>query len=177
VATRAAASGFRHGAATSLGIVVGDILFILVAILGLALLAEVMGPAFYFVKYVAGAYLVWFGISLWRPVSGMRTGRAHGDSTLVSSFLAGLMITLGDQKAIFFYLGFLPAFVDLTSISGFEIGLVIAVTILSVGGVKLFYAYLGNRARLLTAVGVGTLINRIAGVAMIAAGLFLVFVK
>ena len=45
VSARSAASGFIHGVFTTLGIVIGDILFILLAILGLAVLAEAMDGA------------------------------------------------------------------------------------------------------------------------------------
>ena len=45
VTARSAAFGFTHGVLTALGIVVADILFILVAVYGLALVAELMGRA------------------------------------------------------------------------------------------------------------------------------------
>lgn len=66
VVTRAVSSGFRHGAADSAGIVAGDIVFILIAMSGLALLAEAMGPAFDAIKYLGGAYLIFLGIRQWQ---------------------------------------------------------------------------------------------------------------
>ena len=66
VSARSASSGFRHGALTAAGIVLGDIVFILLAVFGLALLVEVMGPAFVLVKYAGGAYLLWLGAMIWR---------------------------------------------------------------------------------------------------------------
>ncbi|NJM63549.1 MAG: LysE family transporter, partial [Oscillatoriales cyanobacterium RU_3_3] len=52
VSTRSAAFGFIHGVFTTLGIVVGDIIFILIAILGLSLLAQKMGSLFFAIKYL-----------------------------------------------------------------------------------------------------------------------------
>jgi threonine/homoserine/homoserine lactone efflux protein len=66
VTARAAAFGFSHGLFTALGIVVADILFILVAVYGLALIAEMMGDQFRLIQYLGAAYLIWLGISLWR---------------------------------------------------------------------------------------------------------------
>ncbi|KAF3981550.1 MAG: LysE family transporter [Methylococcales symbiont of Hymedesmia sp. n. MRB-2018] len=66
VVTRTATLGTANGIAVSLGIVLGDLVFILLAILGLSVVAETMGSLFMVVKYFGGAYLVWLGISLLR---------------------------------------------------------------------------------------------------------------
>jgi len=50
------------------------------------------------------------------------------------------MITLGDQKAILFYLGFFPAFLDLVAMSALDTAVILLVTTVAVGGVKLAYA-------------------------------------
>ena len=67
----------------------------------------------------------------------------------LSNFLCGLLITLGDPKAILFYLSFFPAFLDLETISLRSITILIMITILAVGGAKVCYAYLADRSRLL----------------------------
>lgn len=148
VSARAAASGFRHGVIATLGVVAGDILFILIAMSGLILLAETMGDLFALVKLLGGGYLVWLGVSLLRSSGalGAAAGRADGASAL-SSFLAGAAITLGDQKAILFYFGFLPAFVDLSAASWVDAGVVIVTAGVAVGGVKIGYAYMADRGR------------------------------
>ena len=108
VSARSAAYGFTHGAFTALGIVIGDILFILLAIFGLAFLAESMGHLFVWLKYLGGVYLIWLGITLWKPGAKIHAPENNTKSSLLSSFFTGLLITLADQKAIFFYLGFFP---------------------------------------------------------------------
>ena len=64
VSTRAATSGLIHGVFTTVGIVVGDIIFIIIAIWGLSRLAGTMGGLFVLVKYLGGAYLMVLGIGL-----------------------------------------------------------------------------------------------------------------
>lgn len=174
VSTRSATYGFIHGIFITIGIVVGDIFFILLAILGLAVLADAMGSLFVLVKYFGGAYLVWLGIQVWRSKPKAVKTEAMIEPSLLSSFLAGLFITLGDQKAILFYLGFFPAFLDLSAISYFDTGIIIAIAIAAVGGVKLGYAYMAGRVGLLIGSRAHQAIRIVAGSIMIAFGVYLV---
>ena len=66
-------------------------------------------------------------------------------SSLFSSFLTGLVITLGDQKATLFYLEFLPVFLDISKISYWDTIAVILVAAVAVGGVKLIYALMADK--------------------------------
>ena len=149
VTARAAAFGFSHGLFTAFGIVVADILFILVAVYGLALIAEMMGDQFRLIQYIGAIYLIWLGISLWRADAKARSSDSIRQSSWSSSFLTGLLITLGDQKAILFYLGFFPAFIDLSAMTPTDTLIIVLIAILAVGGGKLVYAFLADRASLM----------------------------
>jgi threonine/homoserine/homoserine lactone efflux protein len=157
VIARSATHGFADGAAVSLGIVCGDLVFILLTLTGLAALAEITGSLFLLVKYIAAAYLIWLGVRLLRtahqcrsvprpaqltlaPVSSDRAASGTGGSML-TGYLAGLLVTLGDIKAIYFYLSLLPTFVDPSSLHMRDVATICLLTIISVGGVKLFYAF------------------------------------
>lgn len=174
VSARAATLGFAHGACAALGIVVGDLWFILLAMFGLALLAEMTDGLFFLIKYLGGTYLIWLGISLWMSRTEVLKLKGTNRSSLISSFMTGLFITLGDQKAVFFYLGFLPAFVDLSTLSYLDAGLVMAITILAVGGVKLVYAYAAHRVGACITIKSGKTMSIAAAGVMIAAGIFVV---
>ena len=172
VSARSAAYGFSHGASASLGIVVGDIVFVVTALFGLSVLADILGGQFALVKYVGGVCLMALGIALWRskpPVEGRDTGSG---SSLKSSFLAGLLVTLGDQKAVVFYLGLFPAFVNLQAVTAIDAGIIVLITVVAVGGAKLAYAYAAHKAGLLF--GPSTIYkvaNRIAGTVLISIGM------
>lgn len=175
VSARSAAYGFIHGVFTTIGIVVGDIIFIVLAILGLSVFAETMGSLFFLIKYLGGTYLIWLGIGLWRSQPRSMAADEIIESSLLSSFLTGLLITLGDLKAILFYLGFFPAFVDLSTITYFDISLIIVIATVAVGGAKLVYAFMAVRASLMfknTRINKG--INMTAGSAMIGVGILLI---
>ncbi len=146
VSARAAAFGFTHGLFTALGIVVADILFIVIAVYGLALIAELMGDQFRLIQYLGAAYLTWLGISMWRADAKARIADSVSQSSWLSSFLSGFLITLGDQKAIVFYLGFFPVFIDLSTMTPADTLIIVLVAIVGVGGAKLVYAYLADRA-------------------------------
>jgi threonine/homoserine/homoserine lactone efflux protein len=66
VSTQSATFGLIHGVFTTIGVVVGDIIFIAIALLGLSLLAAKMGSLFILIKYLGGAYLIFSGIQLYR---------------------------------------------------------------------------------------------------------------
>ncbi|MFP5269227.1 MAG: LysE family translocator [Coleofasciculus sp.] len=174
VSTRAATSGFIHGVFTTIGIVVGDIIFIIIAIWGLSLLAGTMGGLFVLIKYLGGAYIIVLGIGLCRSKLNNVETQAVTASSWLSSFIAGLSITLADQKATLFYLGFFPAFIDISKLSYLDTSIIIGITTVAVGGVKLGYAFMADKARLLMSSKIRKGINTAAGCVMIAVGVFLV---
>ncbi|WP_434683959.1 LysE family translocator [Pseudanabaena minima] len=174
VTTRAATYGFVDGVFTTIGLVTGDIIFILIAIWGLSFLSEAMGSLFIVIKYLGGAYLVWLGISLCRSKVQEMTIKKPVNSSLFSSFVTGLVITLGDQKATLFYLGFLPAFLDVSKISYLDTIAVILVATLAVGGVKLMYALMADKVSAIASSKTKNKINLVAGCVMIAVGIFVI---
>ena len=174
VSTRAMSFGFGHGAATAAGVVAGDLVFILLALVGLAALAALMGGFFFLVELLAGAWLVGLGVVTWRAQARELPLDEHScGASPVSSFLLGFLLTLGDQKAVFFYLGFLPAFVELQTAGWREAGVIALVTLFAVGGVKLMYAAWAARAGRVFGPGVVRGMNRLAAFVMIAIGGYL----
>ena len=175
VVARSIASGFTHGFVTVIGIVVGDFIFITLAICGLSALAETMDSLFVLVKYLGGAYLIWLGMNLLRAQSKIVEVSGIRESSWLSNFLTGLFITLSDPKAILFYVSFFPAFLDLSNVSLLEISIIMVTTTIAVGGSKLGYAYMADRARFLFKSSRAKRgMNITAGTVMIGTGIFLV---
>ncbi len=142
VVTRSATLGISNGAAVAAGIVFGDLMFVLLAILGLTMIAELMGTFFLIIKYLAGLYLIWLGLTLIRDrhqVNVLKYSNSSGG--LAVSFLSGLLLTLGDVKAIFFYASLFPSYVEISALGSPDILLIVLITIIAVGGVKLAYAF------------------------------------
>ena len=168
---RALASGFRHAAVVVLGIVTGDLIFLLFAIYGLTVIAENLHGLFLLIKYIGASYLVYLGIKLWREKPEKVQIQAVRELSWRANFLTGLFITLGNPKVILFYLGFLPTFVDLKNLSGIDVIAVASVVTLVLGSTMLVYGYTASRARvLLQSTRAQRVMHRSAGSAMIATG-------
>ena len=175
IVARSAALGFSHGLATVIGIVTGDLAFIIIAIYGLATVAENTSGLFIFIKYAGGIYLIWSGIKLIGSSAKTKEIAPITNSSRLSSFWSGLAITLGDQKAILFYLSFFPAFLDLNDVSFWDVTIVMAIAVVTVGGVKIAYAYLASRAKFGRQRKIKRGIYPIAGMVLIVTGTVLIF--
>jgi len=147
VVTRSATLGMSNGVAVAMGIVLGDLVFIFLAILGLSVIAETMGAMFVIIKYLGGAYLLWIGYSLLtsQNKSTYTVDESKLRGNIVVSLLSGFFLTLGDMKAIFFYVSLFPAFIDLVAIEYLDLLIIIFVTIATVGGVKVTYAVIAKK--------------------------------
>lgn len=174
VTAKAASASMLHGALTTAGIVLGDIVFILLALFGLVLLVEVLGPAFALVKFAGGGYLIWLSIMMWRASAKASTHYQVSPTSRFSSFMTGLLITLGDQKAILFYLGFLPVFINLSTLTLVDIIIISAITIVAVGGIKLVYVYVAVKAGHAFGSSFNRAMNAVAAVVMLLAGVWVI---
>ncbi len=171
---RALASGFLHGAFVALGIVAGDLVYLLLAVYGLAAIAEALGEFFILVQYAGGAYLLWLGYKIWTTKSQPRAITGIRDTSWKSSFSSGLLVTLGNPKAILFYLGFLPTFVDLNHLVPRDVLLIATIITVVLGSVMLTYAWAAGQAGKLLASGKsGGIISGIAGSIMFTTGIIL----
>ena len=143
VITRSATLGVANGVAVTAGIILGDLVFILLAIFGLTVVAEIMGSLFMVVKYLGATYLLWLGYTL---ITSKKTTTITVDKTVkkqnfVTSFLAGFILTLGDIKAIIFYASLFPVFINLSALQVSDVLVIISVMVVSLGSVKILYAF------------------------------------
>lgn len=173
VVVRSATHGTRQGVAAAFGIAVGDLIFVALAIAGLAAMAEAMGAFFALLRYAAAAYLVWFGLSLIGSASSP-LDRPKPDQTaggMWTSFAVGVGLTLGDVKAILFYATLFPAFVDVSAVTVPDIAVISAITLVAVAGVKIAYAVAATRIALASKEWrFRPAAQQVAGGAMIATG-------
>lgn len=176
VVARSISAGLRHAAYLVCGIIVADVIFILLALYGMAAIAENFAGLFTGIKLACAAYLAWMGIQLWLQALPDTDTMPTTDAAATSSFAAGFLITLADPKAIFFYMGFLPAFVDLSSITWIDVGIIIGLATIVVAVVKLGYALLATRAvALFNSPVIRRRLNRASATVLIATAGFLAF--
>lgn len=169
--SRALASGFSSASFVVLGIVLGDIIFLLLAIFGLSAIASILGDFFILVKYLGGIYLLFLGYKILTSKENETEIKGIQELSWKRNFLTGLLITLSNPKVILFYLGFLPTFVNLQTLNIFDIITISFIVAIILGGVMLAYAYSASSAKkLFKNKNTNKRMNLLAGSVMITAG-------
>ena len=114
---RGLGSGFRATLPMTLGIALGDLVYLTAAVLGLAYIAQTFGLIFMAFKYAGAAYLAFLAYKFWTAGVGIEKVEARRAEGPFVSFMSGLMVTLGNPKVMVFYLALLPAIVDLSTVT------------------------------------------------------------
>ncbi len=149
---RGMSGGFAGAWPLALGVAVGDILWPLLAVLGVTWVASTFDGLMVVLKYVAVVMFAVMGFLLIRHAD--RTIAA--DSRLTrpgawAGFMAGLAVILGNPKAILFYMGMLPGFFDLTVVTPLDIAAIVTISFLVPLGGNLTMALFIDRVRRLLA--------------------------
>lgn len=148
VVARALGSGFRASFAMSLGLVLGDLVWLTAVVLGLALVAQTFGLAFMAIKWLGVAYLVWLAWKFWTAgISTENVKAKRAPDGILSNVLAGLILTLGNPKTMIFYIAITPTIVDLRTITLSDYAILAAVTIVVLLVVLVPYLALAAKAR------------------------------
>ncbi len=175
------ANSLRKGAAAGLmnvaGTQVGLVPMLLIVALGLETVVDVMGQAFFWIKLLGAAYLIWLGVKLLRSDGDLGQADAK-EMSLSGYFWQGVMVIWSNPKALFFFGAFIPQFVDPASGSAFGqtvlLGFIfIAIATVCDGAYALLAGKAGSmltRARV-RAVEVGS------GLCLIGGGIWLAFAK
>ncbi len=174
---RALSGGFHAAWPLALGVVVGDALWPLLAVLGVAWLVSVFAGFMTVLKWVAAAVFVGMGALILKNASRS----IAGDSRLtrpgaLAGFLAGVAVILGNPKAILFYMGVLPGFFDLTRVSWGDILAIVAISIVvPLAGNLCFALFIDRARRLLTSPRALRRTNLTAGLLLVLVGLVIPF--
>jgi len=173
---RALASGFNQAFAMICGIVAGDIIFLLFAIFGLSIVAKALGNFFFIIKICGGLYLIFLGVKIWYKEPDITNQKHKPDSkTCLANLLGGFLITLSNPKVILFYCGFLPTFLDMSTLTSTDILIIMAIVTTGVTSVLCTYALLATRTRkMFTNKKTYKRFNQAAGGVMAATGIVLV---
>ena len=106
-------NGQRAGFAALFGVWSGLFLHVLFAALGLSAIIATSATAFLLVKWAGAIYLVWLGIQTFRsnsPSNGVEMSLLKSSSTKI--YQQGVLVAVLNPKVAFFFLAFLPQFVE-----------------------------------------------------------------
>jgi len=130
VVSRSIGHGRAAGLVSVTGIVVGTLLHVTAATLGLSALLASSALAFQFIKYLGAAYLIYLGIRTLGRDDSQLLQAANGERRLPRIFAQGVLVNLLNPKTALFFLAFLPQFVDPSlghpSLQIFQLGVLFA---------------------------------------------------
>ena len=96
-----------------LGVGLGDLTAMSLSFLGVGVLLQTVATAFYFIKWLGAAYLIWWGIKMWFSVSEFtdldKKNMSHAWREIFSS---AYITTALNPKSIVFFLAFIPQFIE-----------------------------------------------------------------
>jgi threonine/homoserine/homoserine lactone efflux protein len=163
--------GLDGAGAFAAGLIVGDLVWLAVAILGLAVVAQSFHEVLVVIKYAGAAYLVYLAYRMWAaPVEPRDIAADARRDGRLRLFFAGLALTLGNPKVVAFYLALLPNLIDLARVGLFgyvELASIAVVILTAVFGA---YAVTAAQARaLFRSPRAMRLLNRAGGTMMAGA--------
>ncbi len=176
IVARALGGGFWSAMPMIIGILAGDLIYLVFALFGLAAIATYFGAVFVVVRWAGAAYLLFIAWQFWTAKPGEEQLGPRKREPWLRTFAAGFALTMGNPKTIVFYLALLPTVVPLdrpiTPLGFFELTFIVVVVLLAIGS---GYAALAAWAReVFTSSTAIRRMNRTAGVIMASAAAFVV---
>ena len=169
---RSLKSGFAGAWPLALGVALGDICWPALALLSLGQIVSLHGDIIFWLRYIAVAVFAGMGIGLYlAPVQPLQAESKLTKEGVLAGFLAGLMVIIGNPKAMLFYIGILPGFFD---VSRLQIGDIILIALISalvpfIGNLILGLA-VGRARQLISSVSARRRLNQVSGVILILVG-------
>jgi leucine efflux protein len=165
--------GPRAGFWSTLGLMAGDAVWMVLALSGVAALAAAYPRAFDALRYAGAAYLAWIGYTLIRD-----SKQTMGEGVVSTAqgrgawqwFREAALVSLANPKVIGFYVAFFPLFIDTNSFDGAATYARVMALVLSI--VFLYCLWLIAAAQIAKRVfarfpSASTWLKRAAGVALI----------
>ena len=159
----------------ALGMAISDIVYLTMACLGLAAIAENWNTAFTVVRLLGAAYLIYLGWKMWTaPIKPLGNDDEDRSEHWPALFLQGVLISASNPKVILFYIAFLPNFMDLNALQAGDIVIASLLTLFALmSGLMLVAHSAGKAKQVFRSNRAMKRLNRTAGSIMAGAGIYL----
>ncbi len=156
----------------SIGHVIGDILYVSIAMFALTILAQTIEQSMAYVKIFGAAYLLYIGFKQYQSM-GVSFKDASAKKSVIHLLFSGFLVGGTNPKTIVYYLSFLPIFIDLNNLTlatELQVIVIIGLTVLlalsmaNIIGLKL--------RKSIEDPGVIQKVNKITGIMMMLVGVF-----
>lgn len=166
--------GFPAALRAIVGISLINLLYLVLAALGLVALVVASAPLFALIRYCGAAYLIYLGCQLLRAAWAPQAAETTDISLDSNPLLQGVITHLSNPKGVLYWAALLPQFLDplrpfalqVTALGGFAIATDFAV-------MCVYASVFASASRLLRSSRYFRWIETIAGVFFIASGLWL----
>lgn len=174
---RSLSGGFAAAWPLAVGVAIGDSFWPLAAILGLSWIEGIWSNFLEVLGWLAAAIFLYMGVILIRkPASNPQANSRLTRPGIWAGLAVGLATVIGNPKAILFYMGALPGFFTLESLTGADI---IAILLVSMAipmlGNLILALSLDRARRLLESPSAMRRMNVISGLLLICVGLAIPF--
>jgi len=145
--SRVLTRGFRDVLPFLAAMWLGEVLWLTLAVAGLAAIAETFHLLFVGIKWAGIAYLLYLAWKMWRAPDTVDAATMATDRSPIRMFLAGMAVTLGNPKIMVFYLALLPSIINvqaITLLGWAELALTLLVVIIAI---DLTWSLLAIKAR------------------------------
>lgn len=152
IIARTLSGGFKSSWPLAVGVAIGDIVWPLVAVLGVTWIIGLFDQFMTILRYVAVAMFLFMGLSLIKNARReITTNTRLTRPGKWAGFLAGVAVILSNPKAVLFYIGILPNVFDLTRVTPLDIAAIVAASALvPLVGNLLFALFVDRMRRFLT---------------------------
>lgn len=174
---RALSGGMAGAWPLAVGVALGDLIWPLCAILGLAWVLSLYGDALSVLRWIAAGVFIGMGLLLIRkPARAPDADSRMTRPGIWAGFSVGMAAVIGNPKAILFYMGFLPGFFDLSTVTAPDIAAILAVSaIVPMLGNLGLALFLDRARRLLQSPAAIRRMNMASGALLILVGLVIPF--
>lgn len=137
------ATGYRSGLKMLLGLITGDLVFLMVSLFGITYINQISGHASQVIVIVSSLYLMYLAFQFWQWNAYIGIdGNGHDGTMLQKPYQKGLFITLSNPKTISFYLALVPSIFGTTkNDSWVQFGILAAMTVLTLFFVGILYIF------------------------------------
>jgi threonine/homoserine/homoserine lactone efflux protein len=175
---RALSGGLAAAWPLAIGVALGDLIWPLAAILGLSWIESSFGDVLSILRWGAAVIFLIMGILLIRKPAGPLSANSRMTRPGAwAGFSVGVAAVVGNPKAVLFYMGALPGFFTLETLTAADIAAIILISALVPMAGNLGLALFLDRARqLLSSPESVRKLNITSGVLLIGVGLVIPFI-
>ena len=176
--SRALSSGFKSSLFLIAGLAVGDVIFLILALIGMSTISKLMGDLFFIIRIAGGLYLLYLGYKMFITKAHLSASSSLQQDSNLKIMTSGFLITMGNPKPIIFYASVVPTIINIRDVH-FTEAFIMSLTIITVSFLVLgTYCYFASLSRkLISNDKANILVNRIGGLMMLAVGAYIIVKK